>query len=361
MIRFSVVVLVFCSLTVTACKHAVESPDSTLKDPRTYTWTIDTLFFARTPGDPGQILMGSMWGVNDTLVYTVGWDMWGGLATMWKFQGKNWERVKLSAFGNDGGPFNQQITMFDVKGFDANNIYAAGETTSYFTNPAVNTSFAIHFDGLQWRKIDMPQQAVQFTSIVLSSSSQVYFGADHGQLFFFDGLKWSVDTLKCSRYTTIPMYVSPVAPSGDGGLYLKTAQYAEGIMPIMQYFIKYKNKQVTLIDSSAGRTPWGGYNFWQGDNGTVFSCGVGGIFCLSNNQWRNTYSAEVIFSIYGYNNEPVFATGIGGLYFNNGTSWELIYNVNDYRFLSGSRIWCTKNEVFLVYCDAVRSYVLNGK
>ena len=54
-----------------------------LKDPRTYTWTIDTLVFSFSPEGFKQTIMKAIWGLNDSLVYAVGYDANYGIGVMW--------------------------------------------------------------------------------------------------------------------------------------------------------------------------------------------------------------------------------------------------------------------------------------
>jgi hypothetical protein len=49
----------------------VNQDGSSGKDPSTYSWTLDTLFFSFTPNGFGQTIMNDIWGMNDTLVYDV--------------------------------------------------------------------------------------------------------------------------------------------------------------------------------------------------------------------------------------------------------------------------------------------------
>ncbi len=60
------------------------------KDPRTYTWTIDTLAY---PGSY-QTIMQSIWGSSPSDVYVVGHND-GGYGKMYHFDGKMWTPVVL--------------------------------------------------------------------------------------------------------------------------------------------------------------------------------------------------------------------------------------------------------------------------
>ena len=86
-----------------------------VKDPRTYTWTADTLAY---PGS-FQTLMSSIWGSSHNDVYAVGHNS-RNFGHMWHYDGTAWTDVKLST--SQGGNIAGPISVSAIYGISANNI-----------------------------------------------------------------------------------------------------------------------------------------------------------------------------------------------------------------------------------------------
>ena len=84
---FSLIILL--AIILSGCRKSPVEPVIP-KDPRTYTWTIDTLSY---PGS-AQTIMQSIWGSSPSDVYVVGHND-GGYGKMYHFDGKMWTPVVL--------------------------------------------------------------------------------------------------------------------------------------------------------------------------------------------------------------------------------------------------------------------------
>ncbi|HLP16939.1 MAG TPA: hypothetical protein VK470_11805 [Bacteroidota bacterium] len=358
MIRLLMPALVFCLLAVTSCKNALTPPELQPKDPNRYTWTIDTLSFQTSPNGFEQVIMMDIWGLNDTLVYAVGHDA-NILGTMWKYDGKKWERVHLMR--SEGGPIDKLIELYGVRGFAANDLYAFGIHSSNYTGHFLPFTVGIHFDGTQWHEIPMPKgQGIK--SVVAVSPSNIYCGGWYdGQIYHYNGSQWSADTIKARHHPELYIDVSLMGISPNTqDLYFQTEQL-QNIAGGFYYteIIQKGYNQSAMLDSAYNDVPWGGDSFWQSKEGTMYSCGVGGVFRLVNGKWTTSLSSSRIFSIFGTSDQHIFAVGTSGIYFYDRISWRII---SLYNGTTGSvHVWCSETEVFIVYTDGRKTYVLHGK
>src|SRR5574337_349918 len=76
-----------------------------IKNPREYTWTVDTLYISQA-----QILMDAVWGSANDL-YTVGHSA-GAVGTMWHYDGERWTNIKLGAF--EGGTIETFSSNYEL-------------------------------------------------------------------------------------------------------------------------------------------------------------------------------------------------------------------------------------------------------
>ncbi|MGH2567772.1 MAG: hypothetical protein ACRDGA_05490, partial [Bacteroidota bacterium] len=91
-----------------------------IKDPRSYTWTIDTLAY---PGS-FQTAMRDIWGSSPTNVYVVGHNS-DGFGKMFHFDGQEWKPVGLNPI--EGGTIEGPIDLSAIHGFSRDNIWVVGQ------------------------------------------------------------------------------------------------------------------------------------------------------------------------------------------------------------------------------------------
>jgi hypothetical protein len=348
-----IVVIVF---TATGCSNSVGPIHSNGKDPSSYTWRIDTLYYTTNPQSPGQTVIYNAWGLNDSLIYAVGYDQFNGRGSMWKYDGHGWGRIKLLA--TEGGPLSNGITLNAIKGYASNDIYAFGYSFTNFTGSFVNTAIVLHFDGIKWNNVQIPKGNI-ISSVVSSTPSLVYCGGDYGQLFKYDGTTWAVDTIKQTPYPSVNLQVGVIGMSSDGGVYIQTTQYDLSKGWYYQ-FLKYKDKQIEMIESGTNSSSWGGYSYWQSENGNIYSSGEGGIYQLIGNKFQKYYSDAAIYSIVGTDQEPMFGVRDGSVIYHDGSTWAVIYAISDFSTKRVQSMYFSGNELFIFISDGIRSYVLHG-
>jgi hypothetical protein len=353
-------------LGINSCSHSVDSPpDIPQNGPRTYSWTIDTLIY-----DGGQTIMNSIWGANDSLVYAVGHNSSWGKGAMWKYDGKTWTRVHLftsdggtiSPHPISGGPYNQGCILWGINGFAANDIYAFGTWDIYLsTGEWMHSAFGLHFDGFQWQEIPLPKEGTGVISSVGTSPTSMYCSGYDGMLYHFNGAIWTVDTVKSTPYPELPFdVVKVIGTTRIGGVYVRTEQVELKRNLFYTQILKIENNKCSVVDSATNRVPWGGAMYWQSKEGKIYSCGYGGVFCLSNDKWQCVRSGSSYSSVFGANDQHMFAVGDEGVFFYDGRSWTPL-GVRITHNMQVNVAWCTVNQVFIVCSDGWRTYIIHGK
>src|SRR3990172_3789508 len=110
--KIFLIVVFILPFIITGCKKRDGVIDvQPVKDPRTYTWTADTLYY---PGN-FQTIMYDIWGSSPNDVYAVGWSSGSRNAVMWHYDGSKWINVLL--------PF-ESFTLNSIYGFSSTDIYA---------------------------------------------------------------------------------------------------------------------------------------------------------------------------------------------------------------------------------------------
>lgn len=357
MLRFFALLIFFYITNITGCSHSVDPIHPTFKDPHTYTWTIDTVYYTTDPKYQGQTIIQDILGINDTTIYAVGHDAFGGYGSMWKYTGNRWERVKL--FAREGGFITQSFDLSTIKGFSENNIFAMGESKTNITGEFVRTSFALHFDGVQWKEMPMPKGGAIWFGAAFPPST-IYCGGGNGELYKYNGNVWSIDTIVNASHPNIPVVVMPMGVTTNNGAYIQIFEHNDKTGQVYYQVMDYDGKNNKFIDSSVNGQPWGGNSFWQSSTDLIYSSGQFGITKLSAGKWKKFYSDQYIYSSFGSSDEHIFALGQSQVLFFNGSDWNAIYNVPSY-FVVGKPMWCSDTQVFISFSDGTRSYILHGK
>jgi hypothetical protein len=346
-----------------SCKDNAVGP--VFKDPRTYTWTIDTLSY---PGSY-QTNMQDVWGSSATDVYVVGHnDQNRGL--MWHFDGKSWTDVQLST--TQGGNIQGPIDLRAVSGFKQNDVFAIGEKDFDNPNPPprfLDSGLIIHFDGRKWQEQKIVG-ARNLTSIWGSSQMNLWTGGWMKYLYHSDGIQWHRDSL-------------PVIVPQDGFFQINAL---EGVMQndvfaigytaentsakTMNYFFhKHSISPWALLDSfvvEPGRieNKWGFGDMWVSPTGALYSCGAG-VYKWNTISWQKLFDHPNFLSrMTGTGDNNIFVVGhLGTVLQFNGQDWYQYQQfANPNMVLWGA--WTDGAEVFIVGFIASfpqKTIILHGK
>ena len=173
-------VLFFALALSLTCDKSPTGPEP-IKDPRTYTWTVDTLSIPTE-----QILMHRIWGSTSDL-YAVGHSS-SSTGTMWHFNGTRWANVKLGTF--EGGPietFSSTYDLWDICGFSSGSIIAVGRRRF-----GTDSSFIVEHDGQSWQEHKVSGGRF-LLSVWGSARNNVWAAGVGGTVLHYDGVGWSRD------------------------------------------------------------------------------------------------------------------------------------------------------------------------
>jgi hypothetical protein len=134
-------------------------------------------------------------------------------------------------------------------------------------------------------------------------------GLNDGQLYHYDGIKWSVDTIKTTPFPDLDIMITVMGLNSTQGIYFQTEQF-KNISGGFEYkqIVKQNNTKLIVLDSAYNDPPWGGRSFWQSKAGNIYSCGTGGIYLLSGDKWNSFFSPEIILSMFGTSDQHIFYT-----------------------------------------------------
>jgi hypothetical protein len=322
------------------CGSPTEPP--IIKNPREYTWTVDTLFY------PGayQTAMQSIWGSSSNNIYTVG-HCETIKGQMWHFDGKQW--IDLYT------PFGISYNLLDITGFSANDIWAVGSQN--FINPLpppnfLDSAFIMHYNGYSWNYVKV-DGGRRLETIWGSSSNDIWAAGPQGTLFHYNGTSW----IKVEMDTSYDLF--DMIGMNNNEAYLLSEKLAkEGdYTSIYNVIFKYDGDSWKQFDSS------GTFNKICNIGGTLYGLGYG-VYKYSAGSWQtelltNDASLGGYFAVSGSN---VILVGQNSLvYHYNGSDWKRLNLTNNQMWFFSA--WATENEILIVGSDysAFRTYVFHGK
>jgi hypothetical protein len=351
------IIALFCvSFVATDCKHSPTGPSDTTKDPRTYTWTIDTLSY---PGSM-QTSMRDIWASSPTDVYVVGHnDQNRGL--MYHYNGTTWSDVKLAA--SQGGQILGAIDLSAVCGFASNDIYAVGERMYTNSNPPPNfldSSLIIHYDGQSWKEIAIPRKAGVLYSIWGSTATNVWISGANGILIHYDGLSWSFVQFDPT------LSIGSITGYNSSNIYAIAGWY-DRYSPYdstMYYLCFYNGSRWSKTDSflicPTSLTWKFGTSEWISSTLTLYSAGYG-VYKRTGSEWTTLLTNDWPLKVFGNNDNNIFAVGDKGRVFHwNGSDWKRLTELEDVdKTLYAT--WINNTETFIVGNNGYKTFIFHGK
>jgi len=357
----SLLLLVTISLSF-GCEKSTTGPEP-FKDPRTYTWTIDTLAY---PGS-FQTAMRDIWGSSATDVYVVGHnDQNRGL--MWHFDGSRWTDVKLST--TQGGAILGPIDLSAIFGFGANDIWAVGERI--YPNPTpppnfLDSSLIIHFDGVQWKE-NKVVGGRYLLSVWGSAPNDIWTCGWNGTVFHFDGLSWKRDSVPVIVPADGEFVLLGVVSRSSQQVFMSGYVHQNDIVRTTRYFLSRATGTWNVADSfiiERGQVAvkFGQNGLWVSPSGTLYSFGPN-IYRWNGSSWTIVYATfDALGRMAGTSDENMFAVGdFGNVFHYNGVDWHQYRELKDFGVVY-SGVWTDGKEVFVVgYTnDGGKTIILHGK
>lgn len=320
-----------------SCDTIEPPPIKPTKDPRTYTWTIDTL------NNSFQTIMIRIWGSASNDVYIGG----GNAAfpgALWHFDGNRWM------------PVNLPVTTHDVNGiygFSSNDVWVVGETATYF-------SLILHFNDTSWQNYS--NATGKALRCIWGSSPSNIWAAGTNTLFHFDGSSW----------TNFPFFIPSqgVHILSMTGLNSNDIYMVGGRNDIVQpidtsfyYLYHFNGSQWNVIDSSYLTNTKYIWNFGvilKNIGGEYYSASDR-LFKKEGNKWVIINDDPLIFSLGGSSSKNIFGAGINAtVYHFNGSDWKEITIKEGFQEPIYD-IWTGGTEAFMVAMDGIRTFVIHGK
>ncbi len=346
------VFLAIIPLFVTSCKkNEVVAPPAP-KDPRTYTWTIDTLAY---PGSL-QTIMTDIWGSAPNDVCIAGHND-GGPAKIYHFDGNSWSPVDMP----------RPTGILDgIYGFAPNDIWAVGDKTTPNPNPPPNflpTSLAYRYNGTSWSHVTTPPFK-SLTAIWGRAPNDIWMGSFDGQLLHYNGTSFVQDSLPFLRrdtsYNTYSVITSLTGNSSGEVFALLNLPNITG-----SYIYRRSNGKWIAIDSTFGFDRQG---LWTSPTGYMYTYGSG-ILKSSGGTSRQLFD-QIFFcsALHGTSDENIFATiytaSSGAIYQFNGRDWYE-YPTVQLAGVSCHSIWVIEESIFVVASTVIQgrnvTLVFHGK
>ncbi|MBC8182650.1 hypothetical protein H8E88_16240 [candidate division KSB1 bacterium] len=333
-------------------KKKIIEPDVP-KNPRQYSWTMDTLAYPES----FQTSMREIWGSSANNVYVVGHNSQGSNGIMFHFNGTIWYDVKLGI--NHGGLIPGAIDLRAIFGFAVDDIWAVGHR--YKNNPTpppnyLRLSLIIHYDGNQWREFEV-EGGNSLQDVWGYSPTDVWAGGIEGTLFHFNGTSWeTIDMPQNNWFFSFSGFsendIHAVAYEFDS---LSVSTY---------YYMQWDGSEWKIEDKFKESHQYPdkfGINLFAVED-QLFSAGDG-IFQKTSSGWERIFYEPHTYlrDIKGSSTDNLFAVGnFGAVYHFNGQDWHR-FNQFASNEIHYNASWTDDKEVFIVGVGNGKSYVLHGK
>lgn len=338
-----------------ACeKSPIKPTPEPAKDPRQYSWTVDTLAY---PGS-FQTLMERIWGSSPQNVYVVGHcnDARGDI---YHFDGKTWWPFEFRGWGS--------LELCDIYGFSEDDIWIVGARSkligwdSLMNIIADVSSIIIHYNGSTWQKL-LDDQGEILLTVWGISPSDIWAGGIHGNLFHYNGHLWQPDSvpLRIPRDPQAVWIFNNFAGNAADNIYsLLTARNKQG--QEWYYLLRHNGTAWSIVDSMK-------YTYfsrlWMSPSGTLYATGSG-VKRRDGTSWTALLQHAFTVGIHGTSDENIFvASNDGEIFHYNGLDW---YRFENLQFPGTGfwDIWTDGREVFIVgnttLADKQVTLILHGK
>ena len=345
------------------CEKNPADSKEVFKDPRQYSWSVDTLAY---PGS-FQTSMRDIWGSSPKDLYVVGHNDQPGPETMFRFDGKTWKTTGFHAA--EGGPVQGPVSLSAIYGFSANDIWAVGEHIYSNPNPPPNfldSSLVIHYNGSKWSEVNIGPRRRLLQNVWGAAPNNLFAVGSEGVILHYDGLKWSTQFLSPPAQL---LYLGGDANRlfAGGHLFGRLSNTGGRLDSIVIFMNSGEGWKILDSQPFLSELPkFGESDFYSPAPGVYYSVGLG-IFRWQGTKWEKVYASEVYLNdICGTGPNNIFAAGqIGKAYHWNGSDWALLNlpfdKIPSDIWLTG--VWTDGKEAFICGHDTggFRTFVLHGK
>jgi len=348
-----------------SCSSPIE-PEKILppKDPREFTWSVDTLTYP----EAFQILMKSVWGSAPNDVYITGHNSTPG-GDLWHYDGIEWREIdlkqKLGIY-----PYGPQ----KVFGFSQNNVWVVGHKGIWDSDlqSMVNTPLIAHYDGVKWKEYRLnhfnKKLSTPLWGIHGDRPNNIWVCGTDGLVAHFDGSKWTQDTIRIENLELKYLNIVSVAVYNNETYFLGQYVNPESGQWARLFSIKGTIKNWKIVDSfQANEKEKFGYTNLYTNFGKLFSL-VPNVYELQNNSWFQKITFNGIYSaknMSGTSEDNTLITGYNGLFHWDGKELSEIKipGLRPYYDVVWD-IWFNGQEAFAVgysFADQSKSFIWHGK
>ena len=329
--------------TLYSCSSPTGPPAKIIKDPRTYTWSIDTL------KEGFQTDMTRVWGSSPNDVYLGGHGASVPTSSLWHFDGNKWSIVNL--------PVIRFYDINSIYGFSSMDVWAVG-SQSYSLYE--DSSLICHYDGSSWK--EYPITGGEWLQAIWGSDPTKLWAVGNNTLFHFDGTSW-----KPFSFFIPPQGVQLLSISGlsSNDIYM-TGYRNDVVQPrdtAFYYLYHFNGSMWSVVDSSYATTTLDARKFGvilKAIDGTLYSAGDK-LFKKEGDNWTIMNDDPLIFSLGGSSKNNIFAAGINAVvYHYNGSDWKKIIVKEGFQEPIYD-VWTDGTEAFMVGHDGSQTYVIHGK
>ena len=329
-----IILLFLAGLLIHACSSGTE-PDQ--KNPRKFSWTSDTLYYPNSI----QTMMSELWASSANDVYAIG-HCDNSSGHLYHFDGKNWETIGLG--GSDGGPVHAPFNINDIYGLSEEDIYIVGNKRP----SGVRQSLIVHFNGTEWEEIEVPALGELF-SVWGSSPDDIWAGGNHGTLFHYDGVQWSVENLPHQGYPDfdVSLNISSIIGYSSNLIFF----FTYSVFPYgahLNHIFTYESNNISFLDSV---WHFDSYDLWRSPEDKMYRATSRGVYLRHDNTWEKISDECLALGIHGINDHNIFIVcssyGKYRVMHFNGSDWFEFENLHR-EDVFYSDVFTVDDEVFVV-------------
>lgn len=355
--------IIFLFILINSCNSPTEPPfTKPPKDPRKFTWTVDTLTYP----EASQILMRSVWGSSPNDVYVTGHNS-TPRGDLWHFNGNTWEEIDLK----------HKLAIYPpnlekVFGFSSKDVWVVGSQGIWDSNlqSMVNTPLLARFDGAVWREFRLNHYDKELSSplwgIHGDSSNNIWVCGTYGMVARFDGNTWTQDTIRIANLELKHLNILSVSVY-KGEVYC-IGQYMPPDVFTRYFTIKGTIKNWKIIDSFLGNEKERfGIRYSYTNYGKLYSL-LPNVYEWVNEQWVERIKFSGIYTavnMSGTGEESILITGYNGLFHWDGMELKEIPLPGFQAYYDVVwDVWCDGQEAFAVgysYDNQSMSFIWHGK
>lgn len=281
---YKIIFLLVIIITFTYSCQSGNEPGNNTKDPRDYTWTIDTLSY---PGS-AQTLMSSIWASSPEDVWICGHND-RGYGKMYHYDGTAWEPVDLFLDIDLG-----VISVNDVWGSAYYNIFAVGEREYYDQQKKehVKASMILRYNGFHWFETRF-EETGELYSIDGDSENNIWACGRDGIVYHFNGQDWALDTVIVKPVNDDISYSNYYINVTNDAVYMLNAYNVNSQAKTTYTLYENNNSHWAIVDSFSRFPGNGDYDFGRAGvvkEEALWSYGGNYIYEWNGNSWSSLYT-----------------------------------------------------------------------